>query len=74
MIGINGPAVHLVQENDTVILISYAQMTTEKTKSYEPRVVRADESNKVIQLGNDPAEGPTPGLMSPPFALKRTIG
>ncbi|MDP9886786.1 aspartate 1-decarboxylase [Pseudarthrobacter enclensis] len=69
VIGINGAAAHLMHENDIVILITYAQMTTEEAKSFEPRVVHVDENNRVIQLGNDPAEGITPGMMRPPFAL-----
>jgi aspartate 1-decarboxylase len=69
VIGINGPAAHLVQENDIVILITYAEMTTGEAKAHEPRVVHVDENNKMIQLGNDPAEGFTPGLLRPPHAL-----
>ncbi|KRE64364.1 aspartate 1-decarboxylase subunit alpha [Arthrobacter sp. Soil761] len=69
VIGINGPAAHLVQENDIVILITYAEMTTGEAKAYEPRVVHVDENNKMIQIGNDPAEGLTPGLLRPPHAL-----
>lgn len=69
VIGINGAAAHLMQENDLVILITYAQMTTEEARAYEPKVVHVDENNKVVQLGNDPAEGITPGLLRPPFAL-----
>jgi aspartate 1-decarboxylase len=69
VIGINGAAAHLMHENDVVILITYAQMTSEEAKAYEPRVVHVDENNRVIQLGNDPAEGITPGMMRPPFAL-----
>lgn len=69
VIGINGPAAHLVQVNDIVILITYAEMTTEEAKAYEPRVVHVDQDNKILQLGNDPAEGITPGLMRPPYAL-----
>ncbi|MBE4718447.1 aspartate 1-decarboxylase [Pseudarthrobacter sp. AB1] len=69
VIGINGPAAHLVHENDVVILITYAAMTTEEARAYEPRVVHVDQDNRIIQLGNDPAEGLTPGLMRPPFAL-----
>lgn len=69
VIGINGPAAHLVQENDIVILITYAEMTTEEAKAYEPRVVHVDQNNKMLQLGNDPAEGLTPGLLRPPHAL-----
>ncbi|WAJ32588.1 aspartate 1-decarboxylase [Arthrobacter sp. FX8] len=65
VIGINGAAAHLMHENDIVILITYAQMTTEEAKAYEPRVVHVDENNRMIQLGNDPAEGLTPGMMRP---------
>ena len=28
-----------------------------------------DKDNKIVRIGNDPAEGLTPGLMRPPFAL-----
>lgn len=69
VIGVNGPAAHLVQENDVVILITYAQMTIEEATAYKPKVVHVDEHNRVIQLGNDPAEGLTPGLLRPPYAL-----
>ncbi|MGX1163603.1 L-aspartate 1-decarboxylase [Arthrobacter sp. SLBN-100] len=69
VIGINGPAAHLVQENDVVIVITYAQMTIEEARVYEPKVVHVDENNKIVQLGNDPAEGLTPGLLRPPYAL-----
>jgi aspartate 1-decarboxylase len=73
VIGINGPAAHLVQENDTVILITYAQMTTEEASAYHPKVVHLDRHNKIIQLGSDPAESITPGLTRPPFALKNCL-
>lgn len=69
VIGINGPAAHLVHENDIVILIAYGTMTSEEAIAYEPRVVHVDQKNKVIQLGNDPAEGLTPRLLRPPYAL-----
>lgn len=69
VLGINGAAAHLVKENDTVILISYANMTTAEARSYAPRVVHVDRLNRKIQLGSDPAEALTPGLIRPPFAL-----
>ena len=69
VIGINGAAAHLMHENDIVILITYAEMTTEEARAYEPKVVHVDRDNRIIQLGNDPAEGLTPGMMRPPFAL-----
>ena len=69
VIGINGAAAHLAHVGDVVILITYAQMTTEEAKSYQPKVVHVDENNRIVQLGSDPAEGHTPGLLRPPFAL-----
>ena len=69
VIGINGAAAHLVHVGDTVILITYAEMTTEEALAYEPKVVHVDRNNKILQLGNDPAEGHTPGLLRPPHAL-----
>ena len=63
---VNGPAALLVQENDIVILITYTQMATEEAKADEPKVVHVDENNRVLQLGNDLAEGLTPGLLRPP--------
>ncbi|QTG81115.1 aspartate 1-decarboxylase [Arthrobacter crystallopoietes] len=70
VMGINGPAAHLVHEGDTVILITYADMTTDEAKTYVPTVVHVDASNKILELGTDPAEALTEGLMRPPFAIK----
>jgi aspartate 1-decarboxylase len=72
VIGINGPAAHLIHENDTVILITYANMTTEEARSFEPKIVHVDQHNRILQLGTDPAEGVTPGLVRPPFALNNS--
>jgi aspartate 1-decarboxylase len=73
VIGINGPAAHLINAYDTVILITYATMTTEEAKAYDPRVVHVDGNNRIVQLGDDPAESITPGLMRPPFALTNNL-
>lgn len=73
VIGINGPAAHLINEGDTVILIAYAQMTSEEAKAYLPKIVHVDDDNKILQLGNDPAESITPGLTRPPFALTKQV-
>jgi aspartate 1-decarboxylase len=74
VIGINGPAAHLIHENDTVILITYANMTTDEARAYDPKVVHVDQHNRILHLGNDAAEGITPGLMRPPFALNNSSG
>ncbi len=70
VLGINGAAAHLVHENDTVILISYADMTTQEAEVYRPSVIHVDRNNSIMQIGTDPAKAVTPGLMRPPFAIK----
>ncbi|MBT2568513.1 aspartate 1-decarboxylase [Arthrobacter sp. ISL-85] len=74
VVGINGPAAHLIHVNDTVILITYAHMSTKDALEYLPRVVHVDQRNEIIQLGTDPAESQIPGLTRPPFALHSTPG
>ena len=56
VIGINGAAAHLVHPGDLVILISYAQMDDATARAYVPRVVHVDGDNRIISLGEDPAE------------------
>ncbi|WP_284976202.1 aspartate 1-decarboxylase [Arthrobacter sp. efr-133-TYG-104] len=69
VIGINGAAAHMVHVGDTVILITYAEMTTEEARAYQPKVVHVGADNHIVRLGNDPAEAHTPGLLRPPHAL-----
>lgn len=59
-IGINGAAAHLVHPGDLVIIISYGLVTDEEARSLQPRIVHVDEKNRIVKLGNDPAE-PVPG-------------
>ena len=59
-ITINGAAAHLVQAGDLVIIMNYASMDDAEAKRWKPIVVHVDENNRVISLGNDPAE-PVPG-------------
>lgn len=60
VIGVNGAAARLVSPGDLVIIISYAVMTDAQARSFTPRVVHVDRSNRIISLGEDPAE-PVPG-------------
>lgn len=60
VIGINGAAAHLVHPGDLVIIISYAAMTDEEARAFEPRVVHVGRDNKIMDMGADPAE-PVPG-------------
>ena len=60
VIGINGAAAHLVHPGDLVILMSYAVMQDAEAKALKPLVVHVDDQNRVVKIGNDPAE-PVPG-------------
>ena len=57
---VNGAAARLVHVGDTVIVIAYAQLDDAEARAMQPRVVHVDERNRVVKIGNDPAE-PVPG-------------
>lgn len=59
-ITINGAAAHLVHAGDLVIIMSYAVVDDAEARRMKPLVVHVDEDNRVVKLGNDPAE-PVPG-------------
>ena len=59
-ITINGAAAHLVHQGDLVIIMGYALLDDAEARKLKPRVVHVDEHNRVISLGDDPAE-PVPG-------------
>ena len=63
VIGINGAAAHLVHPGDLVIIMSYAMLDDAEARALKPRVVHVDEHNRVVKIGNDPAE-PVPGAGS----------
>ncbi|WP_138492932.1 aspartate 1-decarboxylase [Paenibacillus pinistramenti] len=46
VICLNGAAARLVQPGDSVIIISYAQMSPEELKNHRPTVVFVDENNR----------------------------
>ena len=60
VIGINGAAAHLVHPGDLVIIMSYAILDDAEARTLKPKVVHVDADNRVVKLGNDPAE-PVPG-------------
>ena len=60
VIGINGAAAHLVHPGDLVIIMSYAVVDDAEARALRPLVVHVDEQNRVVKIGNDPAE-PVPG-------------
>ena len=49
VICLNGAAARLVQPGDNVIIISYGMMTEEEARSYKPKVVLLDASNKPVE-------------------------
>lgn len=60
VIGINGAAAHLVHPDDLIIIMSYAVLTDAEARAMSSRVVHVDSGNRVVKIGNDPAE-PVPG-------------
>jgi aspartate 1-decarboxylase len=60
VIGINGAAARLVSPGDLVIIISYAQLTEAERAEHVQHIVHVDRDNRIISLGEDPAE-PVPG-------------
>ncbi|GGS75470.1 aspartate 1-decarboxylase [Planobispora rosea] len=60
VIGINGAAARLVHQGDLVIIIAYGQMDDAEARVFRPRVVHVDRENRIVDLGDDPAE-PVPG-------------
>src|SRR5437764_7650492 len=71
---LNGAAARLVREGDTIIIISYAQMTDEEARSYKPTVVFVDAMNRVTQIGAEVhaetgVEHPRWGSTRPPSTI-----
>lgn len=44
---------------DTVILITYAQIGTERAREFESTMMHVGADNRILRLGNDPAPTPT---------------
>lgn len=60
VVGVNGAAARLVAPGDLVIVMSYAVMDEAERRAHAPRVVHVDRDNRIVVLGDDPAE-PVPG-------------
>lgn len=48
VICLNGAAARCVHVGDIVIIMGYAMMTEEEAKTFVPKVIMLDESNKII--------------------------
>ena len=53
----NGAAAHLIHEGDVVIIMSYALLADEESRSWRPTVVLVDGDNRVVEIrtGHDEA-------------------
>ena len=49
IIGLNGPAARLGQENDTVHILSYASIAEEERQNYSPVLLILGEKNKIVE-------------------------
>lgn len=61
-VGINGAAAHLVHPDDLVIIASYAQLTDDEARRWEPAIVHVDTGNRITGLDRDT---PTSTPMAP---------
>jgi aspartate 1-decarboxylase len=68
VIGVNGAAARLAHTGDLVIIISYAQMSTDEARVFVPSVVHVDERNRILLVDSDPAGSLVEGLLPPPLA------
>lgn len=57
-IAVNGAAAHLNQPGDLVILATFADMTPEEARQWEPTVIRVDEKNQPIDDTSPEQPGP----------------
>jgi aspartate 1-decarboxylase len=52
IIELNGPAAHLGETGDQVVIISYAQMSEEEAAAYQSVVVHVDEKNRIKKVNH----------------------
>lgn len=50
---VNGAAARLIAAGDTVIIISYAQVTAEELESFAPTIIMLDRHNRVQEVVTD---------------------
>jgi aspartate 1-decarboxylase len=52
---ISGAAARLVRAGDIVTVVSYATIDDDEARTLRPRVVHVDNSNHVVEIGDDPS-------------------
>ena len=50
IIELNGPAAHLGETGDQIVIISYAQMSEDEAAVFTPTVVHVDDNNVIREL------------------------
>jgi aspartate 1-decarboxylase len=68
VIAINGAAAHLVHPADIVIIMAYGQFEPDEARTFQPRIVHVDGTNRIVEIGSDAASAPE-GLERSPHAL-----
>lgn len=53
VIGMNGAAARLVHAGDTIIILSYAQVSEDEARRLRPTVVFVDERNRMVGVGSE---------------------
>lgn len=69
VIGLNGAAARSGHVGDVIIIMSYAHVSDDEARALEPSVVHVDTGNRIVKIGNDPAEAMIDGVARPPAAL-----
>ncbi len=54
---LNGAAAKCVEVGDKVIIMAYAQMTTDEVENYKPDVVFVNEKNEIIEITDHETHG-----------------
>ena len=52
IICLNGAAAKCVNVGDKVIIMAYAQMTSEEAKAHKPTVIFVDDNNQIVRKAN----------------------
>ena len=52
IICLNGAAARMVQKNDRIIIMAYAQVTPQEAKEMKPKVLFVDDDNRVTKVTN----------------------
>lgn len=61
MICLNGAAARLVHPGDIIIVIAYGMLDREEARSFRPKIVFVDDSNKAMKIGNKEIHGQKSG-------------